>query len=78
MITTSKVSATTVSLRVKYAGISYAAALPKQPDRARRVPRFPTRTLILMTLALLAFGQMWWRTHQTPAPEVLVLDGGAP
>lgn len=50
--------------------------------------RFPTRTLILMTLALLSFAWFWWKTHQTrpagpkldSAVPVMVLmdDGGAP
>ncbi len=32
--------------------------------------RVPTRTLVLMVLSLLAFGWMYWRTHQKPPPEV--------
>ncbi|MFT3707993.1 MAG: hypothetical protein QM817_10090 [Archangium sp.] len=31
--------------------------------------RFPTRTLVLMTLALFAFVWFWWRTHQNAAPK---------
>ena len=49
------------------------------------VSRFPARTLILMTLALLAFVSFWWRTHQEPtrAPllvpvQMVLIDGGAP
>ncbi|MBS1153859.1 MAG: hypothetical protein H6Q89_5557 [Myxococcaceae bacterium] len=30
--------------------------------------RFPTRTLILMVLAMLAFGWMYWQTHRA-APQ---------
>lgn len=48
------------------------------------MPRFPTRTLILMTLALFAFVFMWWQTHRAqpaaPAPVnfIVIVDGGAP
>jgi hypothetical protein len=28
--------------------------------------RFPLRTLLLMILALLAFGRLWWLTHRSP------------
>lgn len=44
--------------------------------------RFPTRTLVLMVLALLAFGWFWWKTHQPRAAPGLTitpistLDGG--
>lgn len=47
--------------------------------------RFPTRTLVLMTLALFAFAWFWWRTHKpapqktvsaTPRMELIVLDDG--
>lgn len=47
------------------------------------VQRFPTRTIVLMILALLSFAWFWWKTHQreqralTITPIVL-LDGGAP
>ncbi len=47
---------------------------------------FPTRTLVLMVLALLAFGWMYWQTHsRTPAQKTatrqveivtLPVDGG--
>jgi hypothetical protein len=52
------------------------------------VQKFPTRTLVLMVLALLAFAWMWWQTQhlrQTPAPaagphaldvEILPAQGG--
>lgn len=45
--------------------------------------RFPTRTIVLMILALLSFVWFFWKTHQraeralTVTPIVL-LDGGAP
>lgn len=45
------------------------------------MPRFPTRTLVLMTLALFAFGFMWWQTHRVAviAPvELHLVDGGTP
>jgi hypothetical protein len=55
------------------------------------VARFPTRTLVLMTLALLSFVWFWWRTHQvqnapppapvqpnSPLPVLVLMDGGAP
>lgn len=32
------------------------------------MPRFPTRTLILMVLALGAFVWMWTQTHRAKAP----------
>jgi len=32
------------------------------------MPRFPTRTLILMLLALGAFAWMWLQTHRAPPP----------
>lgn len=32
------------------------------------MPRFPTRTLVLMLLALGAFLWMWLQTHRAPAP----------
>jgi len=28
-------------------------------------PRFPLRTLLLMVLALVAFGRLWWITHRS-------------
>jgi hypothetical protein len=31
--------------------------------------RFPTRTLVLMVLALLSFGWMWWRLHAHRSPK---------
>ena len=37
--------------------------------------RFPTRTLVLMVLTLLAFGWMYWRTHLSGAKPAPV-DGG--
>lgn len=52
--------------------------------------RFPTRTLVLMVLTLLAFGWMYWRTHLSrsaaPTPAITVpvelvgpaSDGGTP
>jgi len=49
------------------------------------VPRFPTRTLVLMVLSLLSFGWMWWRTHlvaakgpQQPVQVIVITDGGTP
>lgn len=45
------------------------------------MPRFPARTLVLMTLALLAFAYMWWQTHRVTAPapiELHLIDGGTP
>jgi hypothetical protein len=57
-----------------------------EPARVRTftfVQRFPTRTIVLMILALLSFAWFWWKTHQreqralTITPIVL-LDGGAP
>ncbi len=50
--------------------------------------RFPTRTLVLMVLTLLAFGWMYWQTHlnappppqhkATPPVQIIAvpLDGG--
>jgi hypothetical protein len=41
--------------------------------------RFPTRTLVLMVLTLLAFGWFWWQTHRvsaTPVQIELLSDGG--
>ena len=47
--------------------------------------RFPKRTLVLMVLAVLAFGWMYWRTHAGAAQtaplkahpiELLILEGG--
>lgn len=33
--------------------------------------RFPLRTLLLMILALVAFGRLWWITHRSaPGPAV--------
>ena len=42
------------------------------------MPRFPTRTLVLMALTLVAFGWFWFQTHRAPEPiQVdLVTDGG--
>ncbi|MGV3621978.1 MAG: hypothetical protein ACO1OB_14245 [Archangium sp.] len=44
------------------------------------MPRFPTRTLILMTAALFAFVWFWWQTHRVqsvaPAVELHLVDGG--
>jgi lipopolysaccharide export system protein LptC len=37
-----------------------------------RVPRFPTRTLVLMVLALLAFAWMWLQTHRTAQQQAAV------
>jgi hypothetical protein len=49
------------------------------------VTRFPTRTLVLMVLTLVAFGWFWWQTHRRAASAdalrltpVARLDGGAP
>jgi Na+/proline symporter len=53
------------------------------------VSRFPTRTLVLMILALLAFSWFWFRTHRnaekprmivTPIVELprIGSDGGRP
>jgi hypothetical protein len=49
------------------------------------VDRFPTRTLVLMVLTLVAFGWFWWQTHRRAATAsdelrltpVVRLDGGA-
>jgi hypothetical protein len=49
------------------------------------VDRFPTRTLVLMVLTLVAFGWFWWQTHRRAAAAseelrltpVVRLDGGA-
>ncbi len=45
--------------------------------------RFPTRTLVLMVLTLVAFGWFWWKTHQRKGPTMTItpiatLDGGPP
>ncbi|MCU0697349.1 MAG: hypothetical protein MUC96_12555 [Myxococcaceae bacterium] len=48
--------------------------------------RFPTRTLVLMVLTLVAFAWFWWQTHRRAAPPgdplrmtpVARLDGGHP
>lgn len=44
--------------------------------------RFPTRTLVLMVLTLLAFGWMYWKTHQArpglTTIELTPAGGGAP
>jgi len=48
------------------------------------VTRFPTRTLILMALALLSFAWFWWRMHPKATPQaeplqiLVVVDGGVP
>jgi hypothetical protein len=34
------------------------------------MPRFPTRTLVLMVLALAVFGWLWWQTHGPARSEV--------
>jgi hypothetical protein len=47
------------------------------------VPKFPTRTIVLMVLTLFAFAWFFWKTHQrsertiTITPVVL-FDGGVP
>ena len=45
--------------------------------------RFPTRTLVLMGLTLVAFGWFWWNTHRVAPPPAMIrvvpvatLDGG--
>jgi hypothetical protein len=45
---------------IKEFAVRSRAVMPKQ--------RFPVRTIILMVLALLAFGHLYWRTHQTAEP----------
>ena len=45
------------------------------------MPRFPTRTLILMTAALFAFVWFWWQSHRVTAinPPLefhVIVDGG--
>jgi hypothetical protein len=46
------------------------------------VQRFPTRTLVLMVLALLSFAWFWWRMHSFGAsPQAItpaLADGGTP
>lgn len=46
------------------------------------VPTFPTRTLVLMVLALASFVWFFWKTHsRAPGPLTVTpvtLDGGAP
>ncbi len=44
--------------------------------------RFPTRTLVLMAMALLAFVWMWWQTHRAVTPHhalpgVQLVEGAA-
>lgn len=39
------------------------------------MPRFPTRTLVLMTLTLVAFAWFWWQTHALAAKAA---PGGPP
>jgi len=54
---------------------------PDATVRAETMTRFPTRTLVLMLLTLVAFGWFWVMTHQRPTPPmrvvpVEVLDAG--
>lgn len=47
------------------------------------VSKFPTRTIVLMVLALISFAWFWWKTHQRSTREltitpIVLLDGGAP
>ena len=47
------------------------------------MPKFPTRTIVLMVLTLFSFLWFFWKTHQRSAPTltitpVVMLDGGAP
>lgn len=46
------------------------------------VPKFPTRTIVLMVLTLFSFLWFFWKTHQRSPPltitPVVLLDGGAP
>lgn len=47
------------------------------------VPKFPTRTIVLMVLTLFSFVWFFWKTHQRTSPSltitpIVVLDGGAP
>jgi hypothetical protein len=50
------------------------------------VDRFPTRTLVLMVLTLVAFAWFWWQTHRAAAARaghlrvepLVAFDGGPP
>jgi hypothetical protein len=45
------------------------------------VARFPTRTLVLMALTLMAFAWFWYQTHRGSPQAVqieLIGDGGPP
>lgn len=46
------------------------------------MPKFPTRTIVLMVLTLFSFLWFFWKTHQRSPPltitPVVLLDGGAP
>lgn len=43
------------------------------------MPRFPTRTLVLMLLALVAFVWMWLQTHRaTPVADVIPVEVSGP
>jgi hypothetical protein len=37
--------------------------------------RFPLRTLLLMVVALIVFGRMWWATHPEKPPETAQVPG---
>ena len=46
------------------------------PPTVRPPPRFPLRTVLLMVLALLAFLQLFWRTHRPAPPRAHLVPPG--
>ena len=54
---------------------SMRPVLTTPPTRSGGPRRFPVRTILLMVLALFAFGRFWWITHHHPGPPARSVPG---
>lgn len=65
------------------ASVDLLASRRDRREKVPFVPKFPTRTIVLMVLTLFSFLWFFWKTHQRSSPTltitpIVMLDGGAP